>query len=281
MKVTFWGVRGSIAVPGSQTARYGGNTACVELRLSDGQIIIFDAGTGIRLLGEKLLKEKTPLHINLLLSHGHMDHVYGFPFFGPAYVSKNTITLGGCPHGSATVKDMLSRQMGDIYFPVEFDGLPAKMEYTNYCKGIVFDIGKTKIYTCETNHPGEGISYKVIEEGKSFVYMTDNELMSDAAGAFPFDGFVDFVQGVDVLLHDTQYSPQEYKRTKGWGHSRYTDVARLAVEAGVGKVVLFHHDPDHSDAKVDWMVKKTQQEIRKLGRYIPCIAAREKTSIEI
>ncbi|MFH1538941.1 MAG: MBL fold metallo-hydrolase [bacterium] len=281
MNVTFWGVRGSIPAPGPKTVKYGGNSSCVELRLSNNEIIIFDAGTGIRELGLKLLKEKKPLRIHLLLSHGHMDHVHGFPFFGPTYVKQNHITVAGCPRGGKQVKDMLKRQMGDIYFPVEYDGLPAKFDYIVYCKGQALKVGKSKIYTCETNHPGEGISFRVEEKGKSFVYMTDNELMDDRPKAFPFQNFVDFVKGADFLLCDTQYTPAEYKRTKGWGHPRHTDTARLVVEGGVKKVALFHHDPEHDDRKIDWMIKKTREEVKKLGGKTKVIGAREGLTVTV
>ncbi|HOO57442.1 MAG TPA: MBL fold metallo-hydrolase [bacterium] len=281
MKVTFWGVRGSIPVPGSTTQKYGGNSSCVELEMDDGKRIIFDAGSGIRLLGQKIMKSAGRHSMHLMLSHGHMDHVHGFPFFGPAYMRGNHITVTGCATEGRTVKQMLQRQMGDIYFPIEFDGLPAEIDYLDHCSiDNKTKVGKSKIDTCETNHPGGGVSYKVIEKKKVLVYMTDNELMSDAAGAKPFEHFVDFVKGADVLIHDTQYTPQEYKHTKGWGHSRYTDSALLAVKAGVKKLVLFHHDPDHNDAKIDWMVGKTAGEVAKLGgKGIKCMAAREKSSI--
>lgn len=286
MRIKFWGVRGSIPVPGPQTSEYGGNSSCYELRLSDDRLIIFDAGTGIRLLGQKLAKDG-PRRMHLMLSHGHMDHVHGFPFFGPAYIHKNKITVVGCAQTGRSVKDLLRRQMGDLYFPVEYDGLPATMEYMDHCghgcdSGGCLKVGKARIFTHGINHPGGGISYKVVERGSSMVYMTDNELMSDNPDAFDFDEFVEFVEGVDVLLHDAQYTPKEYESyTKGWGHSRYTDVARLAAEAAVKKVVLIHFDPDHNDRKVAWMEKKTREEIKRLGGRSTCIAAREGKSISL
>lgn len=287
MKLKIWGVRGSIPSPGPQTNKYGGNSSCYELRLSDGRIIIFDAGTGIRALGLKLMKEKKPVNMHLMLSHGHMDHVHGFPFFAPAYIHKNRITVVGCAQTGRSVKDLLKRQMGDVYFPVEYDGLPAKIDYIDYCGhqcGVTdcLKVGGAGICSHGLNHPGGGISYKVTEKGKSLVYMTDNELMSDASNAFPFEEFVDFVKGVDVLLHDTQYTPQEYEKyTKGWGHSRYTDVARLVVEGEVRKVVLIHHDPEHNDRKVEWIEKKTREEIKRLGGRAACVAGREGMIINL
>jgi phosphoribosyl 1,2-cyclic phosphodiesterase len=283
MKVKFWGVRGSIPVAGRQTVRYGGNSSCVELRLSNGELIIFDAGTGIRLLGRQLLKDKKPLRFHLLLSHGHMDHVHGFPFFGPAYVKTCHITLAGCPRGGKKVQDMVRRQMGDMYFPVEYDGLPAKMEQIIYCKDDVLRIGNARVHTRETNHPGEGIAFRVHEKGKTIVYMTDNELNASRPNAFPFGEFVDFVKGVDILIHDIQYSPYEYRKyTKGWGHSTYEDSARLAVEGKVKELVIFHHDPDHDDNRVEWMVEKTKETIRKMGgRGVACTVAREGMSLKV
>lgn len=289
MKVTFWGVRGSIPVPGPDTLKYGGNSSCVSVNLNGGDPIIFDAGTGILRLGQKLMKESKPLHIHLLLSHGHMDHVHGFPFFAPAYIAKNRITVMGCAHTGRSVKELLRRQMGDIYFPVEYEGLPAKMDYIDYCgnhcnvaddKDCV-EIHGAKIHSHGTNHPGGGITYRVQEKKKNLVYMTDNELMSESVDAFPFEEFVEFAAGADVLIADTQYSPEEYERTRGWGHSTYEDTARLAVEAGVKKLVLFHHDPDHNDKKVDWMEAKSRAAVKKLGGKCEVIAAREGLSIKI
>ena len=284
MNITFWGVRGSIPTPGPQTLKYGGNSSCVEVRLSDGKIFILDAGTGIRPLGQKLLREKRELHIHLLLSHGHMDHVHGFPFFAPAYINTNHISVIGCAGPGRGPKDLLRRQMGDIYFPVEYEGLPAKMDYIPHCGNTAcsdecLKIGRTRIETRGNNHPGGSIAYKIIEKKHTFVYMTDNELHSDSANAFPFDEFVEFNKGVDILVHDTQYTPSQYKHTRGWGHSTYEDVAELAAEAGVKRLVLFHHDPEHSDKQVDNMVEKTKQCLKKRGVHIPCEGAREHSTM--
>jgi phosphoribosyl 1,2-cyclic phosphodiesterase len=287
MKATFWGVRGSIPTPGKQYIKYGGNSSCMDMRLDDGTLLIFDAGTGIRPLGVKLMKEKKPLHINLLLSHGHMDHVHGFPFFAPAYMNKNIITIYGCPKiPGRSVSDYLSRQMGDVYFPVEFDGLPARREYVNHCgiceNGEHLTFGKASVFSCGNNHPGGSIAYKIIEKKKSFIYMTDNELGLDSADAFPMEQFIEFCRGVDILVHDAQYTPHEYKTlTKGWGHSTYEQCAHLATQAGVKKLVLFHHDPEHDDRKVDDMLAKTQILLKKLGGRTRCTSAREGMSLTL
>jgi len=249
----------------------------VELRLSNDELIIFDAGTGIRLLGRQLLKQKKPLRFHVLLSHGHMDHVQGFPFFGPAYVKHYHITLGGCPRGGKEVKDMVRRQMGDMYFPVEYDGLPARMDQVVYCDEDVLKIGKAKVTAQEVNHPGGAVAFRVQEGKRSVVYMTDNELNASWPDAVGRDRLADFVRGADLLIHDTQYSPHEYRtHTRGWGHSTYEDSAQLAVAGGVKRLALFHHDPAHDDRKVDWMVEKTRQTVRKMGgRGIECVGSRE------
>lgn len=283
MKVKFWGVRGSTPVAGPSTVRYGGNSPCVELRLSNGELIIFDAGTGIRLLGRQLLKKREPLRFHVLLSHGHMDHVQGFPFFGPAYVKHYHITLGGCPRGGKEVKDMVRRQMGDMYFPVEYDGLPARMDQVVYCDQDVLKIGKAKVTAQEVNHPGGAVAFRVQEGRRSVVYMTDNELNASWSGAIGSDRAVEFVRGADLLIHDTQYSPREYQsHTRGWGHSTYEDSAELAVRGKVKKLLIFHHDPGHDDRKVDWMVEETRQSIRtRGGRGIACTGSREGMSLKI
>lgn len=282
MKVRFWGVRGSIPVAGRSTIRYGGNSPCVELRLSTGELIIFDAGTGIRLLGRRLLKEKKPLRFHLLLSHGHMDHVQGFPFFGPAYVKNYHITLAGCPRGGRRVRDLVSRQMRDMYFPVEYDGLPARMDQVVYCDQDVLKIGKARVYAQEINHPGAAIAFRVQEGKRSLVYMTDNELNASWPNAIGCEQLAEFVRGTDILIHDTQYSPHEYQtHTRGWGHSTYEDSAQLAVQGRVKRLVLFHHDPAHDDRRVDWMVDRSRETVRKMGgRGIGCIGAREGLSLK-
>jgi phosphoribosyl 1,2-cyclic phosphodiesterase len=282
MIVRFWGVRGSIPVAGPSTVRYGGNSPCVELRLSNGELIIFDAGTGIRLLGRQLLRQKKPLRFHLLLSHGHMDHVQGFPFFGPAYLKSYHITLAGCPRGGKEVQDMVRRQMGDMYFPVEYDGLPARVQQVVYCDREVLRIGKAEVHAREVNHPGGAIAFRVQEGRRSLVYMTDNELNAPWPGAVRSEELADFVRGADILIHDTQYSPREYSRhTRGWGHSTYEDSAQLGAQGRVKRLVLFHHDPAHDDSRVDWMVEKTRQTVGKMGgRGIDCIGAREGLSLK-
>lgn len=282
MRVKFWGVRGSIAVPGSSTIKYGGNGSCVELRTSKDELLIFDAGTGIRELGLSLMKQKKPIRGTLLLSHAHMDHVNGFPFFGPAYIQANRFDVFGCSTTEKGLRHMLAGQMGDVYFPLAFDGLNAAMNFHDQCSGDMI-IGSVKVDVHRTNHPGGGESYKVIEKNKSAIYMTDNELKSEARGAFHIDSFAEFCKGADLLIHDTQYTPAEYNRqTRGWGHSTTHDVAELAVKAKVKKLVLFHHDPERTDAGVDKMVEIVKKQIKKLGgATIPVVAAREKATIEV
>lgn len=287
MKTTFWGVRGSIPVSGKKYAKYGGSTLCTEVRLGGGELLILDAGTGIRPLGVKLMKDNKILHMHLLLSHGHMDHVQGFPFFAPAYIHKNDITIYGCPQlPGRTVADFLSRQMGDVYFPVEFDGMPARREYVNHCaiceNSDCIKIGKAKIYSRGNNHPGGSIAYKIVEKNKTLIYMTDNELGSSAPDAAPMEEFADFCKGADILVHDAQYTPWEYEtRTRGWGHSTYEQCARLAAMAQVKSLVLFHHDPEHSDAIVDSMLEKTRASLKKLGSRTRCTSAREGMTISL
>jgi phosphoribosyl 1,2-cyclic phosphodiesterase len=287
MKATFWGVRGSIPVSGKKYVKYGGSTLCTEVRLDSGELLILDAGTGIRPLGVKLMKENRVLHMHLLLSHGHMDHVQGFPFFAPAYIHKNDITIYGCPQvPGRTVADFLSRQMGDVYFPVEFDGLPARREYVNHCaicgNSDSIKIGKARIFSIGNNHPGGSISYKIVEKKKSFIYMTDNELGSAAPDATSMETFAEFCKHADILVHDAQYTPREYAtRTKGWGHSTYEQCARLAAMAQVKTLVLFHHDPEHDDRAVDAMLDKTRILLKKLGSRAHCVSAREGMSLTL
>lgn len=282
MRVKFWGVRGSIPVPGPKTVKYGGNSSCVELRTSKNELLIFDAGTGIRELGGELMRAKKSVNATLLLSHAHMDHVNGFPFFAPAYIQTNHFDVIGCATTDKGLRHMLAAQMGDVYFPLEFDGLNASMSFNDQCSGTM-KVGSVRVEEIRTNHPGDGISYKVIEKKKTAIYMTDNELKSEAQTARPFEDYVAFCKNADLLIHDTQYTPLEYKRhTKGWGHSTTDDVAELAAKAGVKKLVLFHHDPERTDTGVENMVKIVKASIKNHGgKNIPVIAAREKSTIPI
>jgi phosphoribosyl 1,2-cyclic phosphodiesterase len=255
--VKFWGTRGSIPAPGPETLKYGGNTSCVEVRCG-GEIIILDAGTGIRDLGTKLLKEM-PVKASILFSHMHWDHIQGIPFFRPAYVPGNEFRLYGNKDWDTKLEYALKWQMQSPNFPVtleEMNTVGARMEYIDIDAGSVFRIGDTEqitVRSIELRHPDKAFGFRLEYGDKSMVYATDTESLPK-----PDEKLVELAYGVDLLIHDAQYTTEEYygvnrdpRRT--WGHSTPEAAAEVAIAANAKKLVLFHHDPYHDDVIVDQM----------------------------
>ena len=250
MKITFYGVRGSVPVSGVSTIRYGGNTSCVHIELESGHDLIFDAGTGIRSLGQLLIKKATP--INILLSHGHWDHVQGYPFFAPIYQHEREINVYTHVEAQHQMLCSLFEQMDGSHFPVKAEDLPSN----GICKfkGVeseLYEREGVRIIKQALNHPGGGVAYKVIDNGISCAYVTDNELDPPYAANSSYQQWVDYLRGVDVLIHDAQYTEADMPHKHGWGHSLIGQVRQLATDAEVGTLVMFHHDPDRSDAELD------------------------------
>jgi phosphoribosyl 1,2-cyclic phosphodiesterase len=248
MEIRFWGVRGSIASPGPDTAAVGGNTSCVEVRCGSTRLIL-DAGTGVRKLGDTLLGEG-PARATLLLSHLHWDHIQGLPFFVPAYLPSTRLSVVGSTHGVGTLRDTLATQMAAPNFPVRLDELGAELTYRDVRHGEAFDIGDVHVRVAKLNHPGGVLAYRIEHEGESLVYATDTEHYACVDPTLR-----SLAEGADVLIYDSQYTPEEYRGDRGrsrvgWGHSTYVEGAELARASGVGTYVLFHHDPQRTDAGV-------------------------------
>ncbi|HTY38869.1 MAG TPA: MBL fold metallo-hydrolase [Bacteroidota bacterium] len=294
MNVRFWGTRGSIATPGASTMRYGGNTSCVELR-AGSNVIIFDAGTGIRELGNQLLKEFAgkPLTIHVFISHTHWDHIQGFPFFLPAYEKKNTIHLYGPPGRDKSLDKILTIQMDSDYFPVELGAMSADL-HVHELREEDITIGDFTVRHFYLNHPALCLSYRVSDGTSSVVYATDNEpyqgtLFKHAqneATALDFptyldEKFVDFLNNADLLIGEAQYTSEEYEEKRGWGHSPLESVVRFAVQANVKKFALFHHDPMHDDAFVDGMIREASQLVKHYGGTTECLGAREGLELSL
>ncbi len=271
MNIRFWGVRGSIASPGHDTASVGGNTSCVEVMCGKTRIVL-DAGTGLRALGNHLISSgnHNPIEMTLLLSHYHWDHIQGLPFFVPVYMKDTQITIVGGSNGVMTVRETLERQMSAPVFPVRLEEVGARINTREVKLGETFDVGEAKVRVARGNHPGGVVAYRIEHEGKSVVYATDTEHYACVDPALR-----SLCEGADVLIYDSQYTPEEYKTKAGWGHSTYVAGADLAHAAGVGQYVLYHHDPMRSDAGV----LEIESYARSLFR--ASVAAREGLSIDL
>jgi CheY-like chemotaxis protein len=288
MKVRFWGTRGSIATPGPSTNHFGGNTSCVDVTTANGDLLIFDCGTGAHpLAGELMAQGKKAINANILLGHTHWDHIQGFPFFTPAFVKGNSISIYGPEGGRGSLHDMLAGQMEYSYFPIALDQLPAAITYHELTEGI-YAIGGARVVTQFLNHPAMTVGYRVEADGAAIVYLVDHEPFSDElwrTGAEPgrvesilHDGdrrHAKFMAGADLVIHDAQYTPTEYASKKTWGHSAYDYVVQIAAAAGVRRVALTHHDPSHNDDFVADIERKARLLALQLGTGLDVFCAYE------
>jgi len=270
MKIHCWGSRGSVAVSGRQYLKYGGDTTCVEVRGGDNELIILDAGTGIRALGLRLEKEQR-LKMDLLITHAHWDHLSGFPFFSPLYDKKSRINVYGPQPTQASLKKIVSKTMSAPYFPIEFEDINADISFP-VIKGAEYSIGSILVQTIPLRHPSEGVGYRLTQDGKCFVFMTDNEIDRDYSNGLSYGDYVKFAEGADLIFHDAEYSMEEYKKTKGWGHSAYLHTVRFALDAGVKALGLFHHNQERTDAEIDDIVNECRELIDKKNSKMRCFA---------
>jgi phosphoribosyl 1,2-cyclic phosphodiesterase len=280
MKITFWGCRGSLPTPGPLTNKYGGNTTCLEVRLSDGSLIVLDAGTGIRNLGKRIMAESGGGDITLILTHPHWDHLMGFPFFAPAYSGSFRIHIRGGPIAKETVRQYLEYQMQPPYFPARFRAMKAAFDFTHGIPKVKM-VGSAEVIPIALCHPNGGYGYKITEGSRSFVFLTDNELDYDHEGSPARYEYVNFCRDTDLLVHDAQYTDAEYEQTMGWGHSTYTAATRLAIEANVRRLGLFHHDPDRDDRSLERNLAACRAEIARRNKTIDCFAALEGGTVVI
>jgi len=280
MKVKIWGCRGSIASPGQQTLRYGGNSTCLEIRPREGGVIIVDAGSGMRLLGKKLLPERDIDEIYIVLTHSHWDHLSGFPFFVPGYLSRYRINVYGGPKAQGVLRSYLEQQMKAPYFPVDFSAMKATFIFGHACPDMG-TIGLVDFIPIPLSHPNGGYGFKFVKQGKTFVFLTDNELDVQHQDGLSRGDYVDFCRGADLLMHDAQYTDEEYKTTRGWGHSTYFSATQLAIESGVKNFGLFHHDPDRTDDDLDRQLEYCRTLIAQAGVPVACFAAAEGMEVEV
>lgn len=287
MTIRIWGCRGSLTAPGKETLRYGGETTCVEIRSENGKCTIVDAGSGIRRLGLSMMKENPASHINLLVTHSHWDHLLGFPFFTPAYNPNYSITVCGGPVPQQLLWKYLTRAMEAPYFPLEFGALKAKFNVGCHCDKLhcdhilPADDSSLECHSIPLNHPNGGYGFRFVNHGKTFVFLTDNEIRHHHEGGLPRKVYVDECHGADLLFHDAQYTEEEYATTRGWGHSTFTDAVDLALEAGVKRLGLFHHDPNRTDDELDRIVDECRERIQKAGSTLECFGCAEGMVLEV
>ncbi len=279
MLIRCYGARGSIPVSGKDYLVYGGNTTCMEIRTSDDKIIIIDADTGIRELGNRLLTEESNIY-HLIFTHAHWDHLMGFPFFKPIYHEKVKIFMYGCPFAQKTVKNIVSGTMQPPNFPIRFESVQAHFTYYETCEKP-FSIGSMDVEAILLSHPNQGIGYKFTEEGKTFVFLTDNELQYTHPRGLKFDDYREFSTNADLLIHDAEFTENEYARTRTWGHSTYTDALRLAIEANVVQFGLFHHNQGRTDTELDQLVEHSNEIAASKNSSLRCFAIAQGMEIEL
>lgn len=281
MKVRFYGVRGSVPTPGPRTVRYGGNTVCVDVRLSDGTVLILDSGTGIRELGTELLKHE--LHrspLNVLLTHLHWDHILGLPFFAPVYRKESVIRIHplGTDHQRIALRD---RIFDGVHFPIRAADLPAQFDFI---ENVEQDhrIGSAVIRRIALNHPGGAQGYRIDDDdGKSLCYLTDNELSPPGPVTTSLDALARFSEEADLVIHDAQYLSDDMPTKHGWGHSTIDDVLQLGSKASAKHLVLFHHDPERDDDALDDIGHRANEWLRERGSSTRASVAREGWSVEL
>jgi phosphoribosyl 1,2-cyclic phosphodiesterase len=280
MKIKFWGTRGSIPVPGKNTLKYGGNTPCVEL-LSEDHLIILDAGSGIRELGNELIKENRFKEIHILISHYHWDHIQGVPFFKPIYRSDYRLFFYGLSTAEYSLESLLSSQMQPKNFPIRIENVSALVEYKNIYPENNLHFNDLEITTFQANHPSVTLIYKIKKNGKSLVYMTDNELKYELnTNSVEYKDLVEFCSGCDYLIHDAMFDEVSESNSKGWGHSSNISLAEFSIHSNVKNIILFHYNPDYSDQKINDIVRETKKYLKFKKSSINCIASREGLEIE-
>jgi len=271
VKIRFWGVRGSISTPSPRHIAFGGNTSCIEVRIDD-RVIVLDAGTGIRNLGNFLVKEDIK-SVDILLSHTHWDHMNGFPFFTPAYDPNCEITIkAGHLIDQGGLRRILSGQMTQPMFPVPLEAMKSKMNIEDFRAGESFEMGDgIRIKTAMLNHPNGATGYRIEHGGRSLCYITDTEHVPGELDS----NILKLIEGADLVIYDSTYTEEEFPQKVGWGHSTWNEGVKLCREAGAGSMAIFHHDPDHEDAFMDKLEGDARSEWDNV------FAAREQMKVEL
>lgn len=284
IEIAFWGVRGTLPRSGANTLRYGGNTSCVSLTFAHDPLIVLDAGSGIKNLGDFLLRSgRKRITGKIFISHPHWDHINALPFFTPLFIPGNEFEIIGPSHGSVTIEQQVSAQMEGVYFPITVREFGAYLTYKDMREGT-YDIGDIKVRTLLLSHPGYCLGYRFDYKGRSVCYVTDNEMFDPHMEFYSEDYFeriTDFVKEADYLITDTTYFDKEYAPKVGWGHSTVGQVVNFAHAARVKNLCLFHHDPDQNDDMIDAKLADAQQRLAEKGSSTVCMAPGENTRIRL
>jgi phosphoribosyl 1,2-cyclic phosphodiesterase len=258
MRATIWGCRGSLPAPGASKLKYGGDTSCVEVVLSDGTLLVLDAGTGIREFGSQRCRGVTKAH--LLLTHLHMDHIEGFPFFSLLWTQGCDLHVWGPASPTLSLKERLARYMSPPLFPIDVHDVPADVTFHDL-PAEPFTIGTATVLAAAVEHPGPTMGFRVTENGRTLAYVPDHEpaALGDFRNESPdwIDGFA-VAADADVLLHDGQYTSEEYETRRGWGHSSFADAVAYATVTRARRLLLFHHDPTHDDVTLGSMEREAK-----------------------
>lgn len=283
MTLTYWGVRGTLPVTGQRSLRYGGNTSCVSIEAHNKPLLVFDAGTGIKELGDYLFAtEQKRVTAKVFISHPHWDHINALPFFGPMYVPGNEFEVLGARHGDTTMRELISAQMDGVYFPITLREFGARVYFRDLGEGII-DVDGYTVRTMLLSHPGNCLGYRVEWSGRVICYVTDNELFlpgHEMHNPEYEERLVKFCQGADLLITDATYTDAEYASKVTWGHSCISQVAKLAHRAGVKTLHLFHHDPNQDDSAIDGKLADAQAVLQELGSSVVCEAPAEGRQVK-
>ena len=279
MNIKCWGSRGSIPVSGREFQKYGGDTTCIEIRTRSDDLIIVDAGTGIRRLGNQLIGENRDIY-HFIFTHSHWDHLMGFPFFKPLYEKSSRIVMYRCPFPGKYVETIVTKLMRPPLFPVRYSDLTATVTYQKGCPDA-FGIGSVTVTPIALSHPNGGCGYKFEEDGKTFVFLTDNELgFLHPGGCRPAD-YVRFCRGADLLIHDAEFTPEEYEKSIEWGHSSCMDTLQLAMDAGVRQLGLFHLNQDRTDGQMDDLVNDCRKVLSENRADLQCVGVSRDMVFEL